>query len=456
MDLRSLKQLYFLGIGGIGMSALARYFKQAGVLVSGYDKTQTPLTKDLEAEGIAVHYEEDITAIPEGTELVIYTPAIPKEHKELAYIIDKNIPLVKRSEVLGWLSKDLYCIAISGTHGKTSISCMAAHLLLKAGKLVNAFVGGISVNYKTNLMLTPNAENVVVEADEYDRSFLQLSPNLAVISAIDADHLDIYKTHEALKETFIEFAGKIRAGGTLIRNIKIPWVPIKGQKELTYGIGSGDYSAQNIRVENGRFVFDLEGPAMKVCGIRLGVPGAHNVENAVAATIIARLMGLTAAEIRDGLESYKGVQRRFETQVEAGSVIYIDDYAHHPEELRACITAARDLYPGLYITGIFQPHLFTRTRDLADDFSEALDLLDEVALLPIYPARELPIPGVTSEMLLTSMNHAKKHLVEKEEIPAFISSVSPGVLLTMGAGDIDQWVGKIKGILEINIKAGLA
>jgi UDP-N-acetylmuramate--alanine ligase len=241
MELRSLKNVYFLGIGGIGMSALARYFKQAGVEVSGYDKTRTTLTNDLELEGIAVHYEEDIQAIPDQTELVIYTPAIPASHKEWLYLIDSKIPMVKRSEVLGWLAKDLYCIAISGTHGKTSISCMAAHLLIHAGKPVNAFVGGISVNYQTNLMLAQNAHSVVVEADEYDRSFLQLSPNLAVISAIDADHLDIYKTHEILKETFIEFAGKIRSGGTLIRNVRIPWESIKGQKELTYGIEAGDY-----------------------------------------------------------------------------------------------------------------------------------------------------------------------------------------------------------------------
>ncbi len=453
MDLGLLKRVYFLGIGGIGMSALARYFKQAGVEVSGYDKTETPLTQSLSNEGIPVHYNEDPDAIPNDTELVIYTPAIPKDHKEWLTIKERNLSIVKRSEVLGWLSKDLFCIAISGTHGKTSISCMTAHVLLQAKQPVNAFVGGISVNYQTNLMLTQGAESVVVEADEYDRSFLQLSPDIAVISAIDADHLDIYGNYEALKDTFVEFAGKIKAGGILIRNTKVTWNKLNGIKELTYGIGEGDYSAKNIHVEDGRFVFDLVTPSFEVLSVRMLVPGVHNIENAVAAAAIAHLRGLSANEIREGIESYRGVKRRFELQFNSPEMVYIDDYAHHPEELRACISAARALYPGRHITGIFQPHLYSRTNDLAKDFSAALDTLDELLLLPIYPARELPIAGVNSAMLLPGITHAVAHLIEKEEIPAFAATVKPGVLITMGAGDIDQWIDKIREILQHHFKS---
>jgi UDP-N-acetylmuramate--alanine ligase len=447
MELKKIKRVYFLGIGGIGMSALARYFKNSGAVVSGYDKTPTVITQALQAEDIDVHYVEDVFAVPEMPDLVIYTPAIPADHKELLHIRDCGFPLYKRSEILGMLAKEMYCIAIAGTHGKTSISCITSHLLLQAGRAVNAFVGGISVNYNTNLILTPGATEVVVEADEYDRSFLRLDPDIAVVSAIDPDHLDIYKTEEALRESFAEFAGKIRPSGILIKNAKVTMPAIEGIKTYSYGLNDADFRAEHIRVEEGHFVFDLLGPGLSLHSIRMQVPGAHNVENAVAAAAIAHLQGVPAEQIREGLQTYRGVRRRFEMHVNTPSLVYVDDYAHHPEELKACIKAARDLFPHLPLIGIFQPHLFTRTRDLAADFSKALDGLDQIVLLPIYPARELPIAGVSSEMLSAGLAPEKCRHISKEEIPAFVSGISKGVILTMGAGDIDQWIEKIKTIV---------
>lgn len=430
------------------MSALARYFKARGKEISGYDRTATELTRSLEQEGIPVHYTDDPAMISEPVDLVIYTPAIPLDHQEYRFFQDHHIPMVKRSEVLGWLSQELFCIAISGTHGKTSISCMTTHLLKQAGLPVNGFIGGISVNYGTNLLLSQEAQAVVVEADEYDRSFLRLNPDIAVISAVDADHLDIYHTYEALKEAFAEFVAKIRPGGTLILNSAVNLAIPEGPRVITYGGDESDYIALNIRVEQEHFVFDLKGPDLEIPGIRLEAPGKHNVENALAAAAVARLKGLSGEQIKQGLEGYHGVKRRFEFICRTSRVVYIDDYAHHPEEIRACISAARALFPDKKITGIFQPHLFSRTRDFAAGFSEALSRLDAVALLPVYPARELPIPGVTSEMLLEQITCREKAIMEKHEVEEWIRETKLEVLITMGAGDIDKLVGPIRSVLQ--------
>lgn len=448
MEINKIHRVYFLGIGGIGMSALARYFATLGKEVSGYDRTSTELTTALVQEGIPVHFTEEVEAIPENIDLVIYTPAIPVDHKEYQYFLSHSILMVKRSEVLGWLSQNLHCIAISGTHGKTSISCMTTHLLKQAAVPVNGFIGGISVNYHTNLILTENAHTVVVEADEYDRSFLRLQPDIAVVSAVDADHLDIYKTHEALKSAFAEFISKIRTGGTLIINAQVDLPLATDKKVVTYGGAESDYRAENIRVEAGSFVFNLVGPAIKIEDIHMEVPGKHNVENALAASAAAHLTGLNAAQIKQGLETYKGVKRRFEFICKTRGSVYVDDYAHHPEEIKACIGAARALFPGRKITGIFQPHLFSRTRDFATGFSEALSLLDEVVLLPIYPAREMPIPGVNSEMLMEQITCKEKACMEQSEVESWVNTSTIDVLITMGAGDIDKLVEKIKVVIE--------
>lgn len=430
------------------MSALARYFKSAGKAVSGYDRTGSELTLALEAEGIPVHYTEEPGALPAHPDLVVYTPAIPVDHAEYQYFLTHSVPMMKRSEVLALLARDLYTVAVAGTHGKTSISCMTTHVLRHSDLAVNGFIGGISVNYQTNLLLTPGAELVVVEADEYDRSFLRLHPDIAVVSAVDADHLDIYKTHEALKAAFAEFTGQLRPGGTLVMKAGLALRTPADRKVLTYGAPEADFRAVNIRVEEGAFVFDLEGPGLHEAGIRMQVPGEHNIENALAAAAVAHLSGLNGGQIRAGLESYLGVRRRFETIVRTGKTVYIDDYAHHPEEIRACIATARRLFPGRRITGIFQPHLYSRTRDFADGFAEVLSLFDAVVLLPIYPARELPIPGVTSAMLLDRINCHEKVLLSAGEIENWLRQYDTDVLITVGAGDIDRLVPRIKSILQ--------
>lgn len=448
MKADTIHTIYFLGIGGIGMSALARYFKAIGKTVSGYDRTETELTRALVQEGIPVHYTEAPVPPEAYPDLVVYTPAIPVDHAEYQYFLTHSIPMLKRSEVLAMLANDLYTIAVAGTHGKTSISCMITHLLKHNGLPVNGFIGGISVNYQTNLLLTPGATQAVVEADEYDRSFLALHPDIAVISAVDADHLDIYKTHDALKAAFAEFAGQLRPAGTLVIRAGLHIHPAEGRAVRTYGAPEADYRATNVRVEQGAFVFDLTGPALKVDAIRMQVPGNHNIENALAAAAVADISGLSGDQIRSGLESYQGVKRRFECVVCTAKTVYIDDYAHHPEEIRACISTARLLYPGRRITGIFQPHLFSRTRDFAEGFSAVLSMFDVVALLPVYPARELPIPGVTSEMLLDRIQGPEKVLLQASEVESWIRKTDPEVLITIGAGDIDRLVPIIKTVLK--------
>lgn len=459
MNFSKLHSVYFVGIGGIGMSALARYFKAIGKNVSGYDKTSTPLTEELAAEGIPVHFSDDIELIPDvfrKTEnakvdsLIVYTPAIPKDHQELAYFKSNGYTVLKRSEVLGLITKNSFTIAVAGTHGKTTTSSMIAHLLRSAGVDCSAFLGGIARNYNTNLLLGSNRDGkniVVVEADEYDRSFLTLHPDLAVITSMDADHLDIYGDKNYMEESYRLFAQQVKHGGELIHKEGLPLGELQIRR-LSYSVnGEADCSARNIRIENHRYHFDWTDKTTTIRDLTSDMPGLHNVENAVAAIAVARRLGISDDKIRVGLQSYTGVKRRFEYQVRNDNVVYIDDYAHHPEELRACISSARELYPGRRILGIFQPHLFTRTRDFADGFATSLSLLDELVLLDIYPAREQPIPGVTSKTILDKVNLASKSAGKLSDFPDALKGHRYDVVLTLGAGDIDQLVKPLREYL---------
>ncbi len=465
IQLNDIKKIYFIGIGGIGMSALARYFLSKGCAVSGYDKTATALTKQLEAEGIAIHYEDNVDLIPKDVQLVVYTPAVPKDHKEMAWYKNNGIEVLKRSAVLGIISKSSFNICIGGTHGKTTTTTMIAHLLRDTGYGCNAFLGGISVNYNTNFW--SNERNVcVIEADEYDRSFLQLSPDIAIISSMDPDHLDIYGTEEALQDAFIEFGSKVKKGGALINKFGLPrGNELKADRHFTYSRQneSADCYATNVRMINGGYRFDVMMKDSMLSDAELHMGGMHNVENAVAAITTAHLLEIDHKKIKAALASFKGIKRRFEYIISPspvgegwGVVIFIDDYAHHPAELKALISGAKALFSGRKCTVIFQPHLFSRTQDLADGFAESLDLADEVLLLPIYPARELPIPGVTSDTILSRMKNDNKRILSKEELLKFIKEKFvpgldpnvPEVLITAGAGDIDALVQPIKEILE--------
>lgn len=456
--LDNLGEVYFIGIGGIGMSALARFFHQGGVTVSGYDKTSTPLTRELEAAGIAVHYEENVSLIPPSPGLVIYTPAVPAAHAELQYYREKGIEVVKRSDVLQRISSSSFNICIAGTHGKTTITTMTAHLLRDTGFGCNAFLGGIAVNYGTNFW--SSTRNVcVIEADEYDRSFLKLNPDVAVITAMDADHLDIYGTAEAMEQAFIDFSKQVKPGGMLIRQFGLKrGNELQADRHFTYSLQNEAAAlyAANIRMHNGSYTFDVVLGEETIEGITLHMGGMHNVENAVAAISIARSLEIDPALIRNAVEAFRGVKRRFEYIVKNERIVYVDDYAHHPEELRALINGAKTLFRQKKCTVIFQPHLFSRTRDLADGFAEVLDLADEVILLPVYPARELPVEGVNSAMILDRMHNKNSRVLTKEELTDFISrEFVPGVnrefgeiLITAGAGDIDTLVEPLKKLLN--------
>ncbi len=445
MDIRSVKRVYFLGIGGIGMSALARYFKAKGAEIYGYDKTQVALTSQLVSEGMKIHYEDNVDLIPDDIDLIIYTPAIPSNHSEFNFFRKNNFKLYKRSEVLGLITQNSKGIGVAGTHGKTTISTMAAHLLKQSAVDCSAFLGGISKNYQTNLLLSNESEYVVIEADEFDRSFLQLKPFIASISSVDADHLDIYGDKNQLKKSFEDYILKIRKGGKLIIKKGLDITIPPNLEVYTYSLyGDSDFYTSDIRIENGNYIFDLIYPNGKIENILLSYPGLHNVENSVVAMAIALLAGVNGNEIKKSMAGFMGVNRRFDIRVKNDNVIYIDDYAHHPEELKACITSVRDLYKDKKITGIFQPHLFTRTRDFADDFVKSLELLDVVILLDIYPARELPIENVSSQMLLNKINKSEKYLLQKSEVIDFIRNKNPEILLTLGAGDIDQLVNPIE------------
>ncbi|MBN8880173.1 MAG: UDP-N-acetylmuramate--L-alanine ligase [Sphingobacteriales bacterium] len=458
--LDSIREVYFIGIGGIGMSAVARFFYSNGVKVSGYDRTSTPLTKELEASGIPIHYEENISLVNQNADLVVYTPAIPAANKELQYYREKGTKIVKRSDVLQLISESSFNICIAGTHGKTTITTMVAHLLRDSGFGCNAFLGGIAVNYGTNFWSNP--KNVcVIEADEYDRSFLKLSPDIAIITAMDADHLDIYGTADAVEQAFIDFSERIKPGGSLFRQFGL-----KRGKELAKGLADTKYTyslqnenadvyGENIRLDNGGYDFDIVMKDDRIDNVRLNMGGMHNVENAIAAIAVASSLGIEHDKIRSAVESFRGVKRRFEYLIRNRKLVFVDDYAHHPEELRALINGARTLFRQRKCTIIFQPHLYTRTRDFADGFAEVLDLADEVILLPIYPARELPIEGVTSEMILDKMKNENKKVMDKQQLIDWIKNdYKKGIndefgslLITAGAGDIDTLLMPIKDLL---------
>lgn len=447
--------VYFLGIGGIGMSALARYFLSKGWTVLGYDRMPTTLTEQLQEEGMKIHFEEDISQIPAHVDMVVYTPAVPTDHAEYRYFIENNIQILKRAEVLGAIADDYTTIAIAGTHGKTTTTTLCAHLLTQSSRGCQAFLGGISKNYESNLLLSDSSEYLVAEADEFDRSFMQLHPSIAVITSIDADHLDIYGDHGTLVNTFTQFTGNIRAGGALIlkSGLDMNLLLETGCRVYSYSMqGNADFSASNIHLVNGLYHFDFGFPGGTIYNMVMGLPGLYNIENAVAALAAAWLSGVTEKEMKEGLSSFQGVRRRFDIRINNESIVYIDDYAHHPAELTASITAARNLFKGKRITGIFQPHLYSRTRDFAEEFARSLELLDELILLPIYPARELPIPGITSEMLLSLVGTSAKKLLNKSDIPACFSTKMPEVLMTLGAGDIDTLVEPIEEFFNTNPK----
>lgn len=453
-----VSSVYFIGIGGIGMSALARYFHSKGTQVSGYDKTRSSLTKELEKEGMDIHYDEDVNMIPKNADLVVYTPAVPKEHKELVYYQQNGYKVVKRSDVLQMITESSFNICVAGTHGKTTITTMIAHLLRHSGYGCNAFLGGISVNYNTNFW--SDEKNVcVIEADEYDRSFLKLSPDVAVITAMDADHLDIYGTAEAMEQAFIDFSKKVKSGGLLVQQFALKrGKELKADKHLTYSLQNedADVYAMNIRMSDGSYEFDVMMKDSKLNNVVLNMGGMHNVENAIAAITVASSLGIENDKIKAAVDAFQGVKRRFEYIIKTKELIFIDDYAHHPEELRALINGAKSLFGERKCIVIFQPHLYTRTRDLADGFAEVLDLTDEVILLPIYPAREMPIEGVSSEMILGKMKNENKRVMAKDELLIWIKNNyakrtekdSREVLITAGAGDIDMMVEPIKEILK--------
>lgn len=441
------------------MSAIARYFNAKGVKVSGYDKMPTQLTRQLEEEGIGVHYEDDITLAPADPDLVVYTPAIPATHRELSWYREQGKRTVKRSDVLQLISESSFNICIAGTHGKTTVTTMVAHLLRNSGYGCNAFLGGIAANYGTNFWSDPR--NVcVIEADEYDRSFLKLSPDIAIITAMDADHLDIYGTAEAVEQAFVDFSRQLRPEGLLLVHFGLKrGRELEATRKWTYSLQneSADVYGRNIQLKDGGYLFDVQVKEQLIEGIRLNMGGMHNVENVIAAIAVASSLEIDMEKIREAVASFKGVKRRFEYIVRTPGLVYIDDYAHHPEELKALINGAKTLFQGKKCTLIFQPHLFTRTRDFAREFAEALDLADEVILLPLYPARELPIEGVSSETIGRLM-HKRSRIMTKEEVLAWIAGSFKNaynrefgeILITAGAGDIDTLVPEIKKLLESN------
>ncbi|MES2374564.1 MAG: UDP-N-acetylmuramate--L-alanine ligase [Bacteroidota bacterium] len=448
--LNEIQKIYFIGIGGIGMSALARYFKSRNVNVSGYDKTPTPLTRELEASGIAIHYEERVDLAPKDADAVVYTPAIPAQHAELVYYREHNYTVVKRSDVLQWITESSFNICVGGTHGKTTVTSMTAHLLRHSGYGCNAFLGGIAANYNTNFW--SNERNVVVvEADEYDRSFLKLVPDVAVVTAMDPDHLDIYGTPEEVVNAFIQFSQKVKPGGCLVTKYGLErGDELNAAHHYTYSFENvkADVHAANRKVENGSYVFDVVNKEWTIKDVVLHMGGLHNIENAIAAITVAKYLGIEDDKIKAAVEDFKGVRRRFEYALKNEQHVLIDDYAHHPEELRALISGVKSIFDKEELVLVFQPHLFSRTKDLADEFAVSLDMADEVILLPIYPARELPMEGVTSELLLQKMNTAKKQVLSKEAMQQWVASNQPKLMVMAGAGDIDALVQPVKNLLE--------
>jgi UDP-N-acetylmuramate--alanine ligase len=450
MNLKDIKNIYFLGIGGIGMSALARYFKSMGANVGGYDKTPTALTDELQREGIDVTFEDDVNALPKEVDLVVYTPAIPKDHKGFNYYKDNNYNLRKRSEVLGIISADRFTIAVAGSHGKTTVSSMVAHILTHSGFGCSAFLGGIAVNYNSNF-LNGNSDVVVVEADEFDRSFHRLAPDMAVITAVDTDHLDIYGSKEAIDEAFVEFSNRIAEDGFLVMKSKQSIeenLPVLDKAFYSLNDTEADVYCSKYWVVDGGYLFNLSYYGKELKGYRLNIGGFHNIENAIAAIAIAMELKITDDKIKAALASFKGIKRRFEKLLENDKVVFIDDYAHHPEEIRVLMESVKELYPKKKITAVFQPHLFTRTRDLADGFAQALSIADEVLLLDIYPARELPIEGVTSQLIFDKITSPNKIAVTKQQLVETVKQLNgTEVLVTIGAGDIDKYLADIKAVL---------
>ncbi len=448
INIDHVKYIYLIGIGGIGMSGLARYFKNQGLFVRGYDRTETELTKQLIKEGISITYEDNSALVPEEVRevssetLVIYTPAIPSDSNILNFFKENGHSLHKRAEVLGLLSKSKYTIAVAGTHGKTTTSCLIAHILTDSGFYCSAFLGGIASNYNTNMLIS-DSNLLVVEADEYDRSFLTLHPDIAIVTATDADHLDIYDNRDQLIESFKLFIKQVTEKG-----VRIIRKGLTLQSDITYGQGElADAYSSESRIVNGEFYFDYYQGDFVIRDIHLGIPGNHNIENAVAAIAAVRILGVSAEQIKKALSNFIGVKRRFEYVVKNAENIYIDDYAHHPAELKAFFSAVKSLYPGKKLCAIFQPHLFTRTRDFANDFAEALGLVDELILMPIYPAREQPIEGITSDWLLEKVEIDNKKILVHEDVLAYVKREKPELIVTVGAGNIDRLVHPLKEIL---------
>ena len=458
MNIETIKSVYFVGAGGIGMSALVRYFLSKGKNVAGYDKTPSDLTETLIKEGADIHYDDNICLIPDyckdkESTLVVFTPAIPNTHSELSYFRNNGFEIMKRAQVLGIITKSSRGLCVAGTHGKTTTSSMLAHLFKQSHVDCNAFLGGILKNYNSNLMHSDKSDLTDVEADEYDRSFHWLSPYMAVITAVDPDHLDIYGTEDAYRESFEHFTSLIRSGGVLLlkKGVNIKPRLNENVRMYTYSASDGgDFHAKNIRIGNGEIIFDFYGPEVEIKDVSLGVPVKINIENGVAAMALAFLNGVTEEEIRKGMASFEGPARRFDFHLKKDDIVLLDDYAHHPAELKASIISVKELYAGKRITGIFQPHLYSRTRDFASDFASSLSLLDELVLLDIYPAREEPIPGVTSEIIFKDVTISDKHLIKKEELLDYIKSnlSTFEVVVMLGAGNIDRLIEPVKQILE--------
>ena len=456
MNAEQIKAVYFVGIGGIGMSAIARYFLSRGIIVGGYDRTPSDLTEQLRKEGALVHYEDNVDLIPvpcrdKESTLVVFTPAIPSEHTELTFFRQQGFEIQKRAQVLGTLTRSLKGLCVAGTHGKTTTSSMAAHLLHQSHVDCNAFLGGITKNYGTNYILSQKSPFVVIEADEFDRSFHWLTPYASVITATDADHLDIYGTEEAYLESFRKYSSLILPGGYLIMHtgLKMKANVQDGVTVYTYSREEGDFHAENVSIRNGHITFDLVSPLGNIPNIELGVPVSVNIENGIAAMALAQIAGATEEEIRRGMASFSGVDRRFDFHIKTDKMAYLSDYAHHPEEIRRSLESLRELYQGRRIKAIFQPHLYTRTRDFYKDFADALSLLDDVCIVDIYPAREQPIPGVTSALIYDNLRPGiKRQMCSKDEILDVVRQGGFDVLVTLGAGDIEDYVSQITEILQ--------
>lgn len=445
MNLERIHNVYFVGIGGIGMSAIANYFRSNGKNVAGYDRVSTKITKSLEAMGIAIHFEDSVDLIPSEFKnsqdtIVVYTPAIPKNNLELNYLWENHFTVLKRAEILGAITKSTFCLAVAGTHGKTTTSTILGHILKEAGTNATSFLGGISENYNSNLILGGDKISVV-EADEFDRSFLKLSPNIACITSMDADHLDIYGEKAELEKSFMDFADKV-SQTVIIRK----GLPLKGK---TFGIEEdADYDAKNLKVQEGAYIFDVKTPSEIIENIKINLPGKHNVLNAVAALAMANIFGVSLQVIAEALLTFKGIERRFTYKIKTENLVLIDDYAHHPTEINAVVDSVREMYPTKKIAGIFQPHLYSRTRDFIDDFAASLSRFDELILLDIYPARELPIEGVTSSWLLDKITIGKKQISSKENLVKNVLNIDSQVIVMIGAGDIGELVEVIKNALS--------